>query len=238
MSELAFSKSSVGAGKLECPQELVGFLEVRSSSVDFVNQIFDGDDSEFAQVLFNDSVIAQWDTLTVDLGVSTLVDQFTNSLQVWFTVCNVWFDQLEHLLGCLCQFDKSTVVDLQQTQQLQDLAWLRCNVGDTAQTNDKGDLWLSRNVKVSFGLGNTAKTDFFTFTLLVFLGVRFSTLEDDTALSFLSLLGEKMLKGSVNCFLSIRSPKTCNSGRLQSTEECASRFRPERWLIVDSIANG
>ena len=51
------AESSSGSSKFEGPDEVVGFLEVRSASVDFVDQIFDTDDAEFSKALLNDRVV-------------------------------------------------------------------------------------------------------------------------------------------------------------------------------------
>lgn len=131
MSELCVSKSTIGVGQFEGPKKLVGFLEMGSNSVDFMYQIFDGNNSKFAQVVFNQLVVAQWDSLSVDLGVTSLVNEFTNSLKIWFTICDVWLNQLKHLLSSLGQLDKDTIVDLKQSKKLKNLSWLWCNVRDT-----------------------------------------------------------------------------------------------------------
>jgi hypothetical protein len=45
---------------------------------------------------------------------------------------DVRLDETEHLLGSLGSLDEYTVVDLEQTEQLEDLARLGCNFVDTA----------------------------------------------------------------------------------------------------------
>lgn len=155
---------------------------MRSGGVDLVNQVFDRDDAKFAELLLNYGIVTQGDALTVDLGVATLVDQLTNGLQVRLSVGDVGFDQLQHLLSGLRQLDKHTVIDLQKAQQLQDLAGLRSNVGNTTQADDKCNLGLSRNVKVTLRLGQATQTNLLALQLLVLLCVLLSTLEDDLAL--------------------------------------------------------
>ena len=65
-------------------------LEVWSNSEDFVDQIFGGLDTNVSNVFVNDGVIRKGDSLAVDLAVSALVDQFTDSLQVWITPGDEW----------------------------------------------------------------------------------------------------------------------------------------------------
>lgn len=53
-----------------------------SGGGDFVNDIFDGDDTVLSEGSLNDSVGGEGDSLLVDLSVTSLVDELTNSLQV------------------------------------------------------------------------------------------------------------------------------------------------------------
>jgi hypothetical protein len=69
--------------------------------------------------------------LLVDLSVSTLVDEFTNSLQIRVSIGNPWLDNLEHLESGLCHANKDTIVDLKETEELEDLSGLWCDLVDT-----------------------------------------------------------------------------------------------------------
>jgi hypothetical protein len=97
-----------------------------------VNQIFHTDNAVLAEVLFNNGVVGKSNALLVDLSVSTLVDELTNSFEVGVSVSNPWLDDLEHLEGSLGHADKDPIVDLEETEELEDLARLWCNLVDTA----------------------------------------------------------------------------------------------------------
>ena len=56
------------------PEECICLFKVWTDSVDFVNEIFHADDTDFAQSGFNDAVVGDWDSLLVDFGKSALVD--------------------------------------------------------------------------------------------------------------------------------------------------------------------
>jgi len=85
------SVTSSWAGELEGPQEVVGSLEVWSNGKDFVDQIFDRLDTTFgANFILNDSIVGKGDSLAIDLAMSTLVDQFSDSLQIWITPGDEW----------------------------------------------------------------------------------------------------------------------------------------------------
>ncbi len=49
---------------------------------------------------------------------------------------------MQHLLGCLRDFDEDTIIDLKKPQELQDFSWLRGDLVDTLDMDDKVDLGL------------------------------------------------------------------------------------------------
>ena len=131
MLDLAGVEATVGVGELEGPEEVVGLLEVGANGVDLVNQVFHADNAVLAEVLLNDLVVGKSNALLVDLSVATLVDELTDSLEVGVTVGDVGVDNSQHLLGGLGETDEDTVVDLEQTEELQDLAGLGSDLVDT-----------------------------------------------------------------------------------------------------------
>lgn len=98
--------------------------------------------------------------MLIDLSIAALVNQFTNRLEVWLAVSNIGSYKLEHLLRSLGQAHKYPIVNLEQTQQLENLARLRGNFVDTLDTNNKRQLGLCRHVKVASGLGLAPKANF------------------------------------------------------------------------------
>lgn len=129
--ELAGAEATVGVGQLEGPQEVVGLLEVGADGVELVDQILHADNAELAEVLLDDLVVGEGNTPLVDLAVTALVQELTDGLQVGVTVGDVGVDNGQHLLGGLGQADEGTAVDLEQTEELQDLAGLGGNLVDT-----------------------------------------------------------------------------------------------------------
>ena len=108
-------------------------LEVGANGEDLVDQILHADDTVLAEGTLNDGVVGKSNTLLLDLSVTTLVDELTDSLQVGVSVGDPWLDDLEHLKGSLGHANKDTVVDLEKTEELEDLTGLWCNLVDTVQ---------------------------------------------------------------------------------------------------------
>lgn len=131
MAEFAGAEATGGVGELEWPQEVGGLLEVGSDGVDLVDEILHADDAVLAEVGLDDGVVGESNALLVDLSVSALVDELADGLEVGVTVGDPWLDDLEHLKGGLGQADEDTVVDLEKTEELEDLAGLWCNLVDT-----------------------------------------------------------------------------------------------------------
>lgn len=130
--------------------------------------------------------------LLADLSVSTLVDEFTDGLQVGGTIGNVGLNQLKHLSGSVGKTEEDTVVDLEKTEQLENLTGLGSNVVDTLDTDNEDKLGLGGNVEVTAGLGLATETDLIALLVTVLTDVLVSTLEDDLTLSALSLVEKKL----------------------------------------------
>lgn len=130
--ELARPPSTVGVGQLEWPESSGSLLEVGSAGGELVNEVLHADHAEFAELLLDDGVVGDGDSLTVNLGVTTLVNKLSDGLEVDLSVGDVWADKVEHLLRSLGDSDEDTVVDLEETEKLEDLLWLGGDLGDTA----------------------------------------------------------------------------------------------------------
>ena len=131
MAELASAETTSWVAELEWPEEVGGLLEVGAYGVDLVDQILHADDAVLAEVGLDDGVVGKSNALLVDFSISTLVDELTDSLQVGVTVSDPWLDNLQHLKSSLGHADKDTIVDLEKTEELEDLAGLWCNLVDT-----------------------------------------------------------------------------------------------------------
>merc|ERR1719309_1676501 len=115
------SPSSSWVVELEWPQKVGGILEVWSNSQDLVDQILNTNNSKFTKRLLNDFIGCNWGSVSVNLDESTLVDEVTNSLEVWTSVSDVWLDDSQHVLGSLVHLDEDSVVNLSKPHQLEAL---------------------------------------------------------------------------------------------------------------------
>lgn len=176
-----------------------------------MDQVFHTDDAVFAQVLLDDLIVAQRQTLrkavcsSLDLSISTLVNELAYTLKVGVSVSDEWFAYLQHFNGSLGQANEDARVDLDESQQLKSLALLGVNLVDTEDilvefvidcgwrcipldTHDKHQFGFGWNIERALLLGNARKSDLFSLLITVFLDVRFGSLEDHTTLLLVGLL--------------------------------------------------
>ena len=98
-----------------------------------MNKIFHANDAEFTKVVFDQLIVGKGDALLVDLAVAALVDEFSDRLQVGIPIGDVGIDNRKHLLGSFGETDEDTVVELEQSKELHDLARLRGDLVDTGR---------------------------------------------------------------------------------------------------------
>ena len=200
--ELAGTEATSGVGELEGPEEVGGLLEVGADGVDLVDQVLHADNAVLGKVLLDDGVVGEGNALLVDLGVSALVDELTDGLQVGVTVGNEGLDDLEHLRGGLGQTDEDTVVDLEKTEELESLALLGVDLVDTLDAGNEDELGLGGNIVAALGLGDASETDLLTLVVAVLLDVGLGALEDLLTLG-LGLLFVTVSNGSMDAMLKV-----------------------------------
>jgi hypothetical protein len=204
VTEFSSAETASWVAKLEWPEEVGGLLEVWTDGEDLVDQILHADDSVFAKASLNNGVVGKGNALLLDLSVSALVDELTNSLEVRVSVGDPWLNNLQHLKGSLSHANKDTIVDLEKTKELEDLSWFWGNLVDTGfgltevqfnmiraclplDTDNEDQLLLSRDVERALLFGDTSETNLLALLVTVLLDVLLGTLEDDTTLFLLSL---------------------------------------------------
>jgi len=191
-----------GITELEGPEEVAGVFKVGSDSENLVDKILATDDVLLLQYLLDNLVRGDWDTLSFHLHVSSLVDKLPDSGQVRSSPCNKRLTNTEHVDGGLVQLDEHSIVDLSQTEKLEDLLDLGCDLVDTTDTHDKSKLRLGRHIKVTSLLSVTRQPLLVNLLCSVFLNILLSTLE---VLNFLLL----RLDSFVGCRFSPLGSKLC-----------------------------
>merc|ERR1719351_256041 len=194
--------SSSWSVQLEWPQKVGGVFEIWTNSHDLVDQILNTDDSHLAELALNNVIGGDWGTVSVNLDKSTLVDQVTYRLEVGTSVGDVGLGNPEHVLGGLVHLDEHSVVDLPQSEELQNLPDLGADLVDTTDSHDEHQLVFSLDIVVSLLLSFSLQPDFISLLILVLLGVLLSTFEDlNTLLPSVDLCldGELGSDGAVLC---------------------------------------
>ena len=133
MPEFPGPESSGWIAEFEWPQEIARLLEVGSHGDYLVDQILHADDAELAELFFDDGIVGQWNTLLVDFAVTALVDEVADGLDGWVAICDVRFDDFQHLRGGLGEFDEDGIVDLEESEELENLARFGSDLVDTVE---------------------------------------------------------------------------------------------------------
>jgi len=130
-------ETTSGGIELEGPEEVVGFLEVRSDGDEFVNEIFNAVDSLSAESLLDDGVIGKRDSLSVNLSETSLEDELLDGLSSGVSKSDEGEDLLEHVKGGLVDSEEGTVVELSESEQSQDSLDFRVKLVDTVFLQNK-----------------------------------------------------------------------------------------------------
>jgi len=135
--------------QLERPQKVRRLPEVGSDAGYFVNQIRYADDVAFTQFLLDDLVVDNRNSLTLHLCETTFENQGVDGLHVRMTPSDVRFHDTQHIDRGLVQFDENAVVDLSQTEQLQNFTHTRMKTVDTSNANNERQFGLIGNVEIA-----------------------------------------------------------------------------------------
>jgi hypothetical protein len=131
---MSFSRASTFKDNFDSPQEVRGLLEVGTNGEDLVDQILHANNSVLAEGVLDDRVVSESDALLLNFSISALVYKLANSLEVGVSVCNPWLNDFQHLESGLGHAHEDTIVDLEETEELKNFAWLWCDLVDTEST--------------------------------------------------------------------------------------------------------
>lgn len=146
-------ESALGTSKLEGPDEVVGFLEVRADGVDLVDEVINGADAVLAQDLVDSAIGFEGDSLPVDFAKASLEDELLDALSGGVAVGDVGLNSSEHIDGSFIDSDEDSVVELSQPEQSHDSDDLGVELVDTSDSGHKGDLGFGRYVDLAGELG-------------------------------------------------------------------------------------
>ena len=96
-----------------------------------MDEVLNTGDSGFTEFSSDNRVIGEWDSASVNLTVSSLIDKFGDGGSGWETISDEWLDDSDHVPGGLVELDEHSVVELSQSEELQDLLWLWGKLVDT-----------------------------------------------------------------------------------------------------------
>ncbi len=159
----------------EWEEEVVNLLELGSKAVDLVDDVLDAFDSVLSETLLDDLVLDQGDSLSVELSVSSLVDEGLDGVLGWESVGDIWLDLSEHVHRGLVVLDENSVADFGKSEKGEDFSLFWSDLGKTLDSDDYEELVLLVDEKLvvlegfSFGLNELGL--FLVISLGVFLSL-------------------------------------------------------------------
>ena len=118
-----------------------------------MDEVLNADKSELAKTVFNDLVVRDWDSLSIDLHKSSLVDEGLDGSSGWVPVGNVRLNLSDHVDSSLVDLDKGGVADLSESEKLKNLLRLRVKLVDTLDSDHESNLWLRVDIDATVSLG-------------------------------------------------------------------------------------
>jgi len=136
--------------EFEGPEEVIDLLEDASNGEELVDHVLDAlNVVSVAQLALDDEVVGDRNATSSVLDESTFVEQITSCLQRWIAIGDVRLGDTQHVERSLVKLDKCGVVDLTQAEKLKDLLDLRCDLVDTTDADNEGNLRSLWNVDIS-----------------------------------------------------------------------------------------
>jgi len=169
-----------------------------------MDDIFDANDAIFSELVGNNAVVGDRDPLIVGFDESSLVNKLSNSFEIGSSISDIRFNKFEHLQSGTIESDKSCVVNLSESQKLQDLSRFGIDSIDTSNSDDNGKFGFRFNKEVTTRSCFSSEFDERSFLVSVFLHISLSSFENDTPLSssllfvinvFLGFLGHHFFSG-------------------------------------------
>lgn len=126
----------------EWEEEIVNLFEFESKVVNLVDDVLDALDAVLSETLLDDLVLDQGDSLSVELSVSSLVDQGLDGVLGWESVGDIRLDLSEHVHGGLVVLDENSVADSGKSEKRKDFSLFGGDLGETLDSDDQEELVL------------------------------------------------------------------------------------------------
>ena len=98
-----------------------------------MNEILNTGDSVFTEFSLNNTVVGERKSSSLDFTATSFVDKLGDGLSGWVTIGDEWLDHLDHVPCGFVKLDENGVVQLSQSEELEDFLWLWCKLSDTME---------------------------------------------------------------------------------------------------------
>lgn len=98
-----------------------------------MNEVLNAVDTVLAELTSNDGVVGKWNSASINLTSSSLVNKILDHVSGWISKSNVWFNNSNHVPRGFVKLDEHSVVQLSKSKELQNLLWLGGKLVDTKE---------------------------------------------------------------------------------------------------------
>ena len=155
----------------EWEEEVVNLLEFWSEAQNLIDDILDAFDAVTSESLLDDLILDQRDSLSVELSVSSLVDERSDGALGWEAIGDIWLDRSEHIHGGLVVLEENSVADFGQSEQRENLSLFWGDLGETFDSDDQEKLVFLFDEKLIVHEGVSFGLDDLGLSLLIGLGM-------------------------------------------------------------------
>ena len=96
-----------------------------------MDKILNTGDSVFTEFSLNNTVVGERKSSSLDFTATSFVDKLGDGLSGWVTIGDEWLDHLDHVPCGFVKLNEDGVVNLSQSEELQDFLWLWGKLSDT-----------------------------------------------------------------------------------------------------------
>ena len=96
-----------------------------------MDEILNTGDSVFTEFSLNNTVVGERKSSSLDFTATSFVDKLGDGLSGWVTIGDEWLDHLDHVPCGFVKLNEDGVVNLSQSEELQDFLWLWGKLSDT-----------------------------------------------------------------------------------------------------------
>ena len=105
-----------GRVQSEWVQEISNLFEVWSKTIDLIDYVFHTFNADLSKSLVDNLIRRQWNSLSIELSKSSLINQSLDGFSAWESIGNIWLYASKHVHCSLVVFNEDGMSDLEESK--------------------------------------------------------------------------------------------------------------------------